>query len=247
MRGKTPGVRHGMDSALLHSPAARLEVAAQARCRVCVHGGGWAGAHRSWVGSSLSAVFDARGGIMPELLLDAAGRRLTGNAAGIPCRPAAPQQGDPLPSRSTGHRGDRRRHSARRRRRPRPPPARPHRRAVASRPAHLRGTGTRRGRPRRAPRIAARAPRQGRPAPRSGHGRLGVGTARALAQDACPPAGRAAVLRRQRTPRADGRGRPPPPARSCGASPARPAYDDASRPTSCATLTPSRWPARACR
>jgi integrase len=48
-------------------------------------------------------------------------------------------------------------------------------------------------------------------------------------------------------PRGDGRGRPPPPARSCAASPARPACADASRRTSSATPTPSRWPARACR
>jgi integrase len=45
------------------------------------------------------------------------------------------------------------------------------------------------------------------------------------------------------------RGRPwrPPPAPSYDASPATPACDDASRPISCATPTPSRWPARACR
>ena len=46
------------------------------------------------------------------------------------------------------------------------------------------------------------------------------------------------------------RGRPwaaPPPALSCAASPARPACGDASRRTNCATPTPSRWPARACR
>jgi integrase len=48
-------------------------------------------------------------------------------------------------------------------------------------------------------------------------------------------------------PRADGRGRPPPPAPSCAASPARPACADASRRTSCGTRTPSRWRARACR
>ena len=48
-------------------------------------------------------------------------------------------------------------------------------------------------------------------------------------------------------PRVGGPGRLPPPARSCAASPARPAYGDASRRTSCATPTPSRWPARACR
>ncbi len=48
-------------------------------------------------------------------------------------------------------------------------------------------------------------------------------------------------------PRAGGRGRPPPPALSCDASRARPAYGDASRRTNCATRTLSRWPARACR
>jgi len=48
-------------------------------------------------------------------------------------------------------------------------------------------------------------------------------------------------------PRADGRGRPPPPALSCDASRARPACGDASRHTSCATRTPSRWRARVCR
>jgi hypothetical protein len=42
-------------------------------------------------------------------------------------------------------------------------------------------------------------------------------------------------------------GRPPPPAPSCAASPARPAYGDALRRTNSATRTPSRWPARACR
>jgi integrase len=46
--------------------------------------------------------------------------------------------------------------------------------------------------------------------------------------------------------RADAPGRPPPPAPSCDASPARPAYGDALRHTNCATRTPSRWPARAC-
>ena len=47
--------------------------------------------------------------------------------------------------------------------------------------------------------------------------------------------------------RAGGRGRPPPPAPSCGASPARPASGGASRRTSCVTRTRSRWRARACR
>jgi integrase len=57
---------------------------------------------------------------------------------------------------------------------------------------------------------------------------------------------RSAVLRRQHA-HADGRGRPPPPARSCAASPAPPACGDASRPISCGMPTPSRWCARACR
>jgi integrase len=48
-------------------------------------------------------------------------------------------------------------------------------------------------------------------------------------------------------PRADGHGRPPPPAPSCAASPATPACDDASHRTSCGTPTRSRWRARACR
>src|SRR6266540_728434 len=42
--------------------------------------------------------------------------------------------------------------------------------------AHGRG-----GRPGPAPRVAAGAARQGRPAPRGRHGRLGLGTARAVA------------------------------------------------------------------
>jgi integrase len=44
-----------------------------------------------------------------------------------------------------------------------------------------------------------------------------------------------------------GPGRPPPPAPSCDTSPARPAYGDALGRTNCATRTPSRWPAGACR
>jgi hypothetical protein len=99
----------------------------------------------------------------------------------------------------------------RRRRHPRPPVARPDRRPLARRSAHLRGARARRGRPRRAPRIAAGAARQGRPAPRGRHGRLGLGTARALAPSADRAARRAAVLRRQRRharAAVDGRRRP---------------------------------------
>jgi integrase len=48
-------------------------------------------------------------------------------------------------------------------------------------------------------------------------------------------------------PTADGRGPPAPPARNCAASPARPGCVGASRRTSCGTRMPSRWPAKACR
>src|SRR4051794_36529971 len=46
---------------------------------------------------------------------------------------------------------------------------------------------------------------------------------------------------------ADGRGQPAPPAQNCDASPARPGCVGASRRTSSATRTPSKWPAKACR
>ena len=162
---------------------------------------------------------------------------LTGDAAGVPCRSAAAQQGNALPRRSAHDRGDRHRHAPRRRRHPRSPAAWPNRRAVARRPSHSRGARTRRGRARSAARFAAGAARQGRPPPRGRHGRLGLGAARAVAAGAGQAARRAAVLRRQRPTR--GRPwRPPPPARSCGTSPARPACGDASRRTTCATPTP---------
>jgi len=47
--------------------------------------------------------------------------------------------------------------------------------------------------------------------------------------------------------RAGGRGLPARSARSCEPSPARPACGGGSRRISCATRTPSRWRARACR
>ena len=171
---------------------------------------------------------------------------LTRHAAGVPRRPAAAQQGDPLPRGPANDRGDRRRHAPRRRRRPRPTAARPDRGSVARRPADPRGARARRGRPGRAPRIAAGAARQGRPPPRGRHGRLGVGAACPVAEDAGGAAGRPAVLRRQRPTR----GRPwsAGAARSeLRASPARPACGGGSRRTSCATRTRSRWPAKACR
>jgi hypothetical protein len=45
---------------------------------------------------------------------------------------------------------------------------------------------------------------------------------------------------------AHGRGQPAPPAQNCNASPARPGCGGASRRTSCATRTPSKWPAKVC-
>jgi integrase len=47
--------------------------------------------------------------------------------------------------------------------------------------------------------------------------------------------------------RAGATGRPPRHAPSCGVSPPRQECVDASRPTSSATPTPSRWPAKVCR
>ena len=102
---------------------------------------------------------------------------LTCDAAGVPRRPAAAQQGDALSRGSADDRGDRDGHAPRRRHCPRCATARPDRRAVAGRPADPRGAGARRGRPGRAPRTAAGAARRGRPAPRGRHGRLGVGAA----------------------------------------------------------------------
>ena len=103
--------------------------------------------------------------------------------------------------------------------RARAPAARPDRRALARRPAHPRGARARRGRPGPAPRFTAVAARQGRPAPRGRDGRLGLGATRALA----PGPGSCRSVRcsaSSTAPRAGGRGRPPPRARSCAASPA---------------------------
>jgi integrase len=151
-------------------------------------------------GSSLDAVSDARGGIMSELPLDAAGRRrspvtLPHFHAGRPPRnkgiryPADPPTVEEITAvmRDAGD-------------------------AVHGR--RLRGLivvlwraglriceglalteadlDSRRG-------IAAGAPRQGRPPPRGRHGRLGVGAARAVARGARRAARRTAVLRGQRS------------------------------------------------
>ena len=179
----------------------------------------------------------SREGVMSELLLDAAGRRhspatLPAFHAGRPPRnkgmrypPIRPRSRRSSPSCAAPATAST------------SPAAWPNRRAVARRPSHSRGARTRRGRARSAARFAAGAARQGRPPPRGRHGRLGLGAARAVAAGAGQAARRAAVLRRQRPTR--GRPwRPPPPARSCGTSPARPACGDASRRTNCATPTP---------
>src|SRR5919198_341890 len=51
----------------------------------------------------------------------------------------------------------------------------------------------------------------------------------------------------RRAARPPRQGRPPPRVRGCAAPPQPRAFADASRPTSSATLTPSRWRTRACR
>jgi hypothetical protein len=126
------------------------------------------------------------------------------------------------------------------------PAARPDRRALACRPAHLRGAHARRGRPGPALRVAAGAARQAQPTPRGWHQRPGPagssnhgsGSASGCRSGRCSASSTA--------PRADARARPPPPAPSCAASPATRARSGASPRTSSATPTPSRWPVRAC-
>ena len=204
-------------------------------------------ARRCWRGAARCVIQRPRRGHVRAAARCRRPPSLTRHAAGVPRRSAAAQQGDALPSRPTHDRGDRHRDAPRRRQRARPPAARPDRRALARRPAHPRGARARRGRPGRASRLAAGAARQGRPPPRGRHGRLGLGAARALAPGARRAAGRTAVLRRQRRHARAALGGRRRPLASCAASPARPACGDASRRTSSATRTPSRWPARACR
>ena len=247
MRGGTSGVPRRMENALLHWPAARIEVAPGRGAGPVYTAVVGRRAHRSWRGAGSVRFRVPRRGHVRAAARCRRPPSLTRHAAGVPCRPAAAQQGDALPRGSADDRGDRHRDAPRRRRRPRPPAARPDRRAVARRPADLRGARARRGRPGRAPRIAAGTARQGRPAPRGRHGRLGVGAARAVAPGARRAAGRAAVLRRQRRHARAAVGGRRRALASCAASPARPACGDASRRTNCATRTPSRWPARACR
>ena len=124
-------------------------------------------AHRSWRGAGSVRLRLPKEGLCPSCCRWPPS--LTRDAAGVPRRPAAAQQGNPLPRRSADDRGDRHPDAPCRRRHPRPPPARPDRGAVARWPADLRGARARRGRPRRAPRFAAGTPRQGWPPPRGRH------------------------------------------------------------------------------
>ena len=72
------------------------------------------------------------------------------------------------------------------------------RRPVARRPAHPGGARARRARPRPPARIDPCAPGQGRPPARGRDGRVGLGTAAAVAERAAGAAGRAAVLHHRR-------------------------------------------------
>ena len=172
---------------------------------------------------------------------------LARHAAGLLCRPAAAQQGDPLPGRPAADRGDRRRHAGCWRRRARPPAARPDRRGCGE-PAC----------------VSARRSRSPRPTWTRAADRCwcGAGRAAAAARSAWttgpsnssrPGSRRASSCRSGRccasstVRRAGGRGRPPRRARSFGAWLGTPACGGASRRISCATRTPSRWRARACR
>ena len=131
--------------------------------------------------------------------LDRAGRprspaTMPGYHAG---RPPA-NKGKALPGRSAARRGDRRRDAPGRREQLRAPPARDDRRALACRSSNPRGARARGDRSGGAPRRHPRPPRQGRQAARSRHGRLGLGTAAALAVSSSHDAGRAALLRDRR-------------------------------------------------
>ena len=247
MRGGTLGVRRGIERRCCIGKRRGLRSPPGRGAGLCVDGRGRAaGAPPVARAGSVCLRVPRRGHVRAA----ARCRRpppLTGDAAGVPRRSAAAQQGNALPRGSADDPGDRDRDAPRGRRCPRPPAARADRRAVARRPAHLRGARACRGRPGSASRIAAGTTRQGRPAPRGRHGRLGVGTARTVA----PGPGRAAGPDRcsasSTVRHAGGRGQPAPPARNCAASLARPGCVGASRRTSSATRMPSRWPARACR
>jgi hypothetical protein len=128
-------------------------------------------------------------------VLDAAGAApIAGDAAGLSRWPAAPQQGTALSRRSADRGGDRRRDAPCQRRPTWLAVAGAHRGALAWRPAHPGGARARRTRPGRRARVAAGARRQGWPTPRDRYGRLGLGTAAAVARCAHRATRGAAVL-----------------------------------------------------
>ena len=102
-------------------------------------------------------------------------------------------------------------------------------------------------RSRSATRLAARPPRQGRTAPRGRHGRLGLARAPAVARAPRRTSRRAAVLRHQRGDAAAEPGPPRRHERNSAAPRPRLACAGASRHTSFATPTPSRWRAKESR
>ena len=189
----------------------------------------------------------ARGGVMSEFLLDRASDVARRQRCRDSTRASAAQQGTEVSGRSAQGGGDRRRHARRRRSCARPPPTRPDRALVASRAADPRGARPDRGRSRSAPRLAPDPARQGRAPPRGRHGRVGMGRTPALARAAARASGSVPCSASSPARPAAATGRPVRHARSCGARLRRPGFGAASRRTNCATPTPSRWPAKACR
>jgi hypothetical protein len=197
--------------------------------------------------SRLGALSDARGGIMSELLLDAAGRRrspatLPEFHAGRPPRnkgmryPADPPTIEEIVTvmrhAGDGVHGRRLRGlvvvlwragcgSVRRSRSPRP---------TSIRGAVRCWSG--------AARVAGAA-RWGWTTGRGSSSNHGSRRGSSCRSDCCSAS---SMVRH-----ADGRGQPAPPAQNCVASPARPRCVGALRRTSSATRMPSRWPAKACR
>jgi hypothetical protein len=155
-------------------PAARIDVRPSDVPLSCTEVAVGRRARRSLRGASSGVIRRPRRGHVRAVARCRRPPPLTRDAAGVPRRKAAAQQGGALPRRPTDDRGDHCRPARRRRQRPRPSAARPDRRLMAGRTADLRGARARRGRPGRASRIAAGPARQGWPAPRGWHGRLGV-------------------------------------------------------------------------
>jgi integrase len=246
MRLGVPGVGSRADNALLLSLACESNSRAS-EVPLSARGGGGARRRVALGESSLGALSDARGGVMSELLLDAAGRRRS---------PATlPEFHAGRPPRNKGMRY------------PADPPAIEEIVAVMRRAGdtvhgqRLRGLIVvlwRAGLRIHEALALAEAdldPRRGSLLVRRGKGgrRRLVGMDDWAWEQLAPwlkarvelPVGRCSASSTARP--ADGRGRPPRRAPSCGTWRARPACGGASRRTSCATPTPSRWPARACR